>query len=217
MELKEIYHREIAYIDQLIEEKLEFQDYLTRYWTLSRQEQAIAGYLLASAGFSRHHGYLQYFSQDRDVVYPFRFCGWAGLHNDVGPMFRLNRDCFPLSLKPRLFYTDDDMVVRCSAGQEPPEQLTYLAREIDAHSSGLADVRPVLLPEQDDEPAAWAVSFRLSEAAVKETVELQGVKPTAPLGGYLFALPKAGEFNCRMGELYDDSYIVLHHDSFCMK
>ena len=217
MSLKEIYHREIAYIDQLLEEKLDFQDYLARYSQLSRQERAIAGYLLASTGSSRGHGYFSYFASDREVVYPFRFCGWAGLHKDLGPMFQINRDCFPLSLLPRLFYTDDDMPFRTQTGTEPPEYLIELSREIERNSSGLANVKPVLLPEQDGKPAVWGISFLLSESAVRKSVAMDGMIPTAPLGGYLFALPKAGEFDCCMGELYDDSYIVLHHDSFCMK
>ena len=37
MSLKEIYHREIAFIDQLLEDKLDFRDYRARYFQLSRQ------------------------------------------------------------------------------------------------------------------------------------------------------------------------------------
>ena len=106
-----------------------------------------------------------------------------------------------------------------------------LAKDIAAHSSGLTDVRAVVLPGRHSsvvtapEQAAGlleetcAVAFTLDPVAIKPTLIIQG-RPydTEECGGYVFILPRSGEFDCTIGQLFDDNLrLPLRTDSYCMK
>ena len=60
--------------------------------------------------------------------------------------------------------------------------------------------------------------FHLDPKRIRETVLLSGkAVETDRLGGYVFVLPRAGEFFCELGEIVDGKRVPLHIDDFCMK
>ena len=214
MEKREIALRELERADLLVTKQIGWEEYLQQYDALDEVSKKVAGYMLATAGMSDGSGYHRYFRVDKNVEYPFMFCGWLGLNSGAGVVFRINRDGFALTENPKLFYSDDSMYFDFGAERESAESL---ARSIEACSSGLTDFGVELLPPMENGELRFGVTFRLSADAIKETIEMGGVKETAPLGGYLFSLPKVGEFDCIMGELLSDGAMILNYDSFCMK
>jgi len=213
MTKREIAMRELERADLLVTQQIGWEEYLQQYDALDDVSKKIAGYMLAMAGMSDGSGYHRYFRVDKNVEYPFMLCGWLGLNSSQGAVFRINRDAFALNEDPRLFYSDDSMDFAFN-GQR--EEILRFARSIETCSSGLTDMEVQLLHFDDREPQL-AVTFRLSADAIKDTIEMGGLRETAPLGGYLFALPRVGEFSCIMGEVLSDGPLILNYDSFCMK
>ena len=152
-------------------------------------------------------------------------CGWADYSifrwgkawHDQGVAFRIRRECFPEG-PVRLYYLDDEHFP-CRGGEDA-EIFLQLIRQ---HSSGISNVhveRRVCKGWHDhrDEEEQTLIVFDLDETAIHHTVVLSGNPvPTKDLGGYVFVLPRAGEFNCVLGEIRDDAVISLHKDDFCMK
>lgn len=149
-------------------------------------------------------------------------CGWADYTSfrwgnqwdDQGVAFRIHRECFPEG-PVRLYYLDDD-----NLGLRDEGTLLELIRQ---HSSGISNVhiehRVCQGWDDRDPPQEWKlIVFDLDENAFHHTVVLEGKHvPTKELGGYVFVLPRAGEFYCVLGEIREDVPIPLHKDDFCMK
>lgn len=207
--------------------------YRRHYAALDSKTQAHVGYALAamfhlteSFGLS---AYLFCFRKDLTKLHtPFAFIGWAGEHSDIGPAFSIRPECFaggPVTL----FYSDDDMnVYSPSVREERAAYTKALAQDIARCSSGLSDVRVIVLPGTHDDVAAkplnthketHGIAFTLDSSAVRDFVIVQGKELNASeTGGYVFVLPRAGEFRCTMGELFDDGLrLPLRVDSYCMK
>lgn len=149
-------------------------------------------------------------------------CGWADYAifrwgeawHDQGVAFRIRRECLPPG-PVRLYYLDDDHFPR-----QDEENILQLIRQ---HSSGISNIhleRRVCKGwhSNEEEEEQTLIVFDLDETAFHHTVVLSGKHvPTQDLGGYIFVLPRAGEFNCVLGEIRDDAVIPLHKDDFCMK
>lgn len=212
---QEFIQNEMKLVRSMIEGNLSWAEYMAHYQGLAHDEKAIAGYLLAMGGQSGGHGFMQWFQSGCDVKYPFMFCGWAGMHNEVGPIFRINRECFFPEEDPLLFYTDDDLIYY---GPKNQGHVQHLAERIEKHSNGVTDAKVRMLTLHGREAPVLGITFRLSSASIRETVELNGERiKTSIQDGYFFVLPKAGEFDCVLGKVTDSGCISLHSDSFCMK
>ena len=210
---REIAKRELERADLLVTQQIGWEEYLQQYDVLDDVSKKIAGYMLAMAGMSDGSGDHRYFRVDKNVEYPFMFCGWLGMNSSQGAVFRINRDAFAVNEDPTLFYTDDSMAFSLNSHRE---EILDFARSIELCSSGLTDMDVQVLHFDDRDPQL-AVIFRLSADAIKDTIEMGGLQETAPLGGYLFGLPRVGEFDCIMGEVYPDGPLILNYDRFCMK
>lgn len=212
---QEFIQNEMELVNSMIEGDLSWEEYMPHYQGLADDEKPIAAYLLAMGGKSSGHGFMRRLQADRDVKYPFMFSGWAGKHNDLGPMFQITRECFFLEEDPLLFYTDDDLIY---CGPKYQSDAQYLAEQIEKHSSGVKDVNVQMLSMYGMQEPVLGITFRLASASIRETVELNGAQmKTSIQDGYFFALPKAGEFECVLGKVTDSGCINLHYDSFCMK
>ena len=207
--------------------------YRAHYAALPPQTKAYVGYSLAAMfHLTESFGlppYMFFFKKEAIKLHtPFAFIGWAGEHSSVGPAFSIRPECFaggPVTL----YYSDDDMQVYSSSVRERmAAHAQDLAQDIAKYSSGLSDVHAVLLCGSHDSVVTkpdsekgetYAVAFTLDPSAVKESVVVQGKNVSAEeTGGYVFILPRAGEFNCTMGELFDDGLrLPLREDSYCMK
>ena len=130
---QEFIQNEMELVNSMIEGDLSWEEYMPHYQGLADDEKPIAAYLLAMGGKSSGHGFMRRLQADRDVKYPFMFSGWAGKHNDLGPMFQITRECFFLEEDPLLFYTDDDLIY---CGPKYQSDAQYLAEQIEKHSSG---------------------------------------------------------------------------------
>ena len=147
---------------------------------------------------------------------PLRFIGWGGEHNDIGPAYEIDKMCH-IGADSKLFYTDDDIQSSAEATEE-------LAHYIEQISSGIIDVRAEKLEQLrtmsgDIRAARWCVVFRLEDSALRE-IAVNG-KPVKPeKGKAIFILPKAGEFDCMLGEIVhgdtDNAFILAKHN-YCMK
>lgn len=147
---------------------------------------------------------------------PIRFIGWGGEHNEIGPAYEIDGRC-QISKNSKLFYTDDDI-------QESADEAGELARYIVQASSGIVDVRAEQLDQlrtmnSDMKGPYWCVTFRLDNAAFKQiAVNGKTVKPEE--GKAHFILPKAGEFDCMIGEIVNgdpDNVFILAKHNYCMK
>lgn len=147
---------------------------------------------------------------------PLRFMGWAGRRNNIGPAYRILPEALFEEGKAEIFYTDSDI-------EKNREAVSELAVDIVSQSSGIASARVetmenVLFEQVETEPV-WGVVLTLDQSAVKESIYVNG-KLMGPeeTGGYVFVLPKAGEFSCRLGQLTGKGhYITLAKDLYCMK
>ena len=147
---------------------------------------------------------------------PLRFIGWGGEHNDIGSAYEIDKMCH-IGADSKLFYTDDDIQSSADATEE-------LAHYIEQVSSGIIDVRAEKLEQLrmmsgDIRVAHWCVVFRLEDSALRE-IAVNG-KPVKPeKGKAIFILPKAGEFDCMLGEIVhgdpDNAFILAKHN-YCMK
>lgn len=149
-------------------------------------------------------------------------CGWADyscfrwgeIRDEQGVAFCIRRECFPEG-PARIYYLDDDHF-----GRKDEETILQLIRQ---YSSGISNVHVEHRlcrgwNDHDGEKEQTLIVFDLDERAFHHTVVLSG-RPvrTKDLGGYIFVLPRAGEFYCVLGEIRDDALIPLHKDDFCMK
>lgn len=182
--------------------------------------KALEGYQAAKNGDSR--GMSGFHFSRRAMPFPFSMCGWADYvepdwGNTQGVGFRIEKECFD-GREPLLYYFDDDGF----PADRDEKRLKQSIQLILQYSSGIADVRVEqrmcrrLFSQTAEEHSVLV--FRLDPAAVKESISLSG-KPvsTDQLGGYVFVLPRCGEFSCQLGEIIDDEMLPLHHDNFCMK
>lgn len=189
------------------EDRQEQQAYMEHYAALSLPLQAELGYMtgMLRAGLlgSVSVQYLAYMDRlsglDR-LRQPFAFSGWAGEHHDLGPAYTIRPECFE-GRKPLLFYSDDDILEHQDAAQA-------LAGQIAQESAGIRDVRvmeaEMLFFPGEESVKGWTVCFALEE------------NDPDPV----FVLPKAGEFNCCLGEMLIEvprrGYMLARH-SYCMK
>lgn len=150
---------------------------------------------------------------------PFRFVGWAGVHNDVGAAYEMANSHFVHGT--RFFYTDDDI-------ENSSTEAEWLAERIARESSGLFDVRVERLPEvkcgnDGDGCERFGVTFSISPENSR-SILVNGNPYQSVYEGIdrpiVFVLAKAGEFNCMMGEMVNgdpDACFVLAKHMFCMK
>lgn len=164
---------------------------------------------------------------------PISFLGWADyeympskdhcfVHQGVA--FRINRDSF-IGREIELYYTDDDMLGEISDYRF--ERLKEMLEKIKSCSSGLRDIRIHREKEERDfmfhgrmHEACMLTSFRffLDSSKIKDSVSINGAEiPSSELGGYVFVLPKAGEFFCELGEIVNGRRIPLLVDDYCIK
>lgn len=196
---------------------LAWEAYWEHFKTLPPQLQYPTAWELGkrgcSAGTSGFHGGVAKLSP-----FPFSACGWADYENpgwgaDQGVAFRVCMPCFG-DRKPLLYYLDDDNWPREDHEQE---RLALIKR----YSSGISHVRVerrVCKDWHGNVGEHRVVLFEPDPAAIKKTVMLEGkAVPTSELGGYIFMLPRAGEFYCLLGEVLNGKMIPLHEDDFCMK
>ena len=180
-----------------------------------------------------------HFSARRSPL-PFTFCGYADTDRPwCGVAFSVNRDCF-FDRVPELYYLDGDYAYASWSSPFPAGlqegrvayereddtrlgMLTWLCNRIEKYSSGLADVHIRCQRETDASGNSarrmLMICFRLDSGAIKDTVLMsrKGEVPTSELGGYVFVLPRVGEFNIELGEMVDGRRVPLHFDDFCMK
>jgi len=136
---------------------------------------------------------------------PISFLGWADYDNPgwgptQGVGFLIRKELLT-GKRPLLYYTDDD-------GLPDKNSCRKMLKLICQYSSGITHVRY----------RKGTVLFRLNASAIKKTVRLSKKEvPAETFGGYMFLLPKAGEFSCTLGQIRMGRKIPLHKDSFCMK
>ena len=147
---------------------------------------------------------------------PLHFIGWGGEHNEIGPAYEIDAKCH-ISADSRIFYTDDDIRGDADAAWE-------LAHYIAQASSGIIDVRAEQLDQLrtmsgNIRAAHQCVTFRLEDTALKE-IAVNGKHVSPENGKAIFILPKAGEFDCMLGEVVhgdpDNAFILAKHN-YCMK
>ena len=147
---------------------------------------------------------------------PVSFTGWGGENSEIGPAYEMDSRCF-FESDSRLFYTDDDIQGSADAAAE-------LAYSVGLASSGIADVREERLEQlrtisREIREECWCVTFRLDETEQKE-VAVNGKKTEAGSGRPVLILPKAGEFDCMLGEIVhgdpDNAFVLAKH-IYCMK
>lgn len=188
------------------------EDYGNHLKTLPADALPLVGYEMARTGLSRGHS--GFHGLGADPMLPFGACGWADYEapdwpDAQGVAFRINRRCFG-GRDVQLYYFDDDHFPKV----EVEERILATIRQC---SSGIACVRVDSVVDEKGF-AHRAILFRLDAAAIRDTVRLSGQDvDTKELGGYVFVLPRAGEFFCELGELSDGRMIPLHKDDFCMK
>jgi len=99
-----------------------------------------------------------------------------------------------------------------------------LALYIEQASSGISDVRIVKLDDLRTMNGNictehWCITFQLDETGSKE-VYVNGDLQKPKGGKAIFILPKAGEFNCTLGEIVhgdpDNAFVLVKHN-YCMK
>ncbi len=189
------------------EDKQEQQTYMAHYEQLPLPLQAELGYMtgmlragLLGAVSATYLAYMDRLSGLDGLRQPFVFSGWAGEHHDLGPAYTIRPECFE-GRTPLLFYSDDDILGSKEAAEE-------LAQRIAQESAGIRDVRALeaemlWFPGEED-VKGWAVCFALDK---------DDPDP-------VFVLPKAGEFNCCLGEMLIEvprrGYMLARH-SYCMK
>ena len=220
---------EISALPEWREQEQAWAEYWDHLQELPEDVRPLAGYELCrraqTAGTSGFH------LGGRSGDVPFSFCGWADYEYRPGKFtqgvgFCVNRACFG-GRDAELYYTDDDMLGRPDGSEGAPDWITAMAERIGLWSSGLADVRLAEEREEKDflfrgrwhSPAlVRSFRFRLDPRRIRETVLLSGkAVETDRLGGYVFVLPRAGEFFCELGEIVDGRRAPLHIDDFCMK
>ena len=209
------------------EDAAELAACMEKYTALPEDVQRALGYMrcvLESAFCETYSAYGQYsFDMLRHRMghiplmrKPLSFVGWGGQHNEIGPAYEIDGNCH-IDAGSKMFYTDDD--IRGNAASA--EELAGYAAQV---SSGITGVRAEQLPvlrtmNRDIKEAHWCISFRLDDSARKEIcVNGQAVKPEE--GRALFILPKAGQFDCMLGEMVygdpENAFILAKHN-FCMK
>ncbi len=220
---------EISALPEWREQEQAWAEYWDHLQELPEDVRPLAGYECCrraqTVGTSGFHG----FGRSEDV--PFSFCGWADYEyrpgrSTQGVGFRVNRACFG-SRDAELYYMDDDIFDKPDSSEGVPGWIMTMEEQIRACSSGLADVRLAEEREEKDfhfrgrwhSPAlVRSFRFRLDPKQIRETVLLGGkAVETDRLGGYVFVLPRAGEFFCELGEIVDGRRVPLHIDDFCMK
>lgn len=204
------------------ETRKECEAYKEIYTELGPRKQGELGYILArlqaeQGAFSPYQRYCWDGLLGRGFIkVPFKFCGWAGEHNDIGPAYQICKICLG-DVQHELFYTDDDI-------KDDQEAAIRLACLILQESSGLADFHISRVeyeagtsPERQE--SKWVISFKLDETAIKDEVIVNGrALHKNESGGYVFILPKAGEFGCMFGELVNGAAtLTLAEHLFCMK
>ena len=168
---------------------------------------------------------------------PFSFCGWADfyceeLHRDTeGVGFKINRECFD-GRDVELYYMDEHFAVEYGDDKFLQRILPIIIK----YSSGLTDVHISIVKEEknsvtfrgdsvdylyfDEENMCQIaiIKFKLDSKKIKENISLnEKIFDTDEFGGYVFVLPRFGEFYCELGEIIDGKRVTLHIDDFCMK
>ena len=236
-EINELLREEVAKIDAIvnIQDRDIRNDEWSRYWDcfneLPESARSLVAYEICkrvqSRGTSGSHGFA------RSKYNPISFWGWADYgekKKDQGVGFRINRDCFA-GRNVELYYVDDDMFENIDSDNSHEwlvRKLNKMLENIKTFSSGIDDVR---IHEEIIEAGSIfrrreitkrckmsSIRFRLEPSKIRETVSFsRKVVPSSEVGGYIFVLPRAGEFFCELGEIVDGKRVALHIDDFCMK
>ena len=209
------------------EDVVQLRDCMERYTVLPNDVQDALGYMRCLLESGMYDTYSAYGRYSIDILrhnmghvplmrYPLQFVGWGGKHNDIGPVYEIDGKCH-IEPDSKIFYTDDDIQDRVHDAEE-------LASYIAQASSGISDVCVEKLENLrtmngDIKNAHWCITFRLKDATRKEIiVNGKNIKPDD--GEALFILPKAGEFDCKLGEIVngdpENAFILAKHN-YCMK
>ena len=211
---------EVMLMRRAVGNQAERVTYMEHFNTLDQIMKIRVGYLYAALESLGRRDFRRASSIKSRPDGPIEFRGWGGLHNEIGPCFRIEAECF-LGRKHLLYYTDDDL--RAETPNDEKEA-GRLAADIALYSSGLADIRVEAMPIPGSDlstPIRYLILFRLDPTAVRPEVIVNGESLSlTDTGGYILVLPKAGEFQCDMGELVQSdplALLPLYRDSFCMK
>jgi len=148
---------------------------------------------------------------------PVTAAGWAGYNRCLsgieiqGVGFQIEKRCFD-GRDAQLYYFNND--------SWPASDDEAVLDTIRRFSSGLVDVhieqRVTTICRRTAKRNL--IVFRLSPDAIRPTVRINREDVDASiLGGYVFVLPRSGEFWCELGEIRDGELIPLYQDAFCMK
>ncbi|MBQ2957489.1 MAG: hypothetical protein IJE08_13645 [Clostridia bacterium] len=211
---EDIVRAEIERLSSLPEDDAAQEAYWAHFARLPHKTQAMIGYEQARLGHSRGRSGFHGLGVPR-LPLPFTVLGWADyIHPswgaDQGIAFRIEKDCF-CDDRPLLYYLDDDNFPK----KDFPLSL------IETYSSGIADIhteRIVCRHHLNGVAERTVLLFTLDPARIRPTIRLSGKDiSTDETGGYVFVLPRCGEFYCQLGERKNGEMIPLHIDDFCMK
>ncbi len=205
------------------EEDAKWKKYWDHFDTLPDRIRSIVYYEFCKIRQNRSTSGFHGLSANRSA--PFSCCGWADCGEPFsGVGFHINHECFN-GRDVQLYYIDDDMVNHGSAVNKDHWQ--KMLNEIAEYSSGLSDIRCETRREEkyflfrgnwEKGGEFPEIRFRLDPSKIRDTVSFCGRKiPTKATGGYIFVLPRAGEFYCELGEIIDGRHVPLHIDDFCLK
>lgn len=198
--------------------------YMERYMQMPEELQCALGFMrcLFDSGYLGTYSAYGRFSMDAlmripPMRLPLQFIGWAGMHNNIGPAYEMDANCYFYD-HSRIFYTDDDIMYHAEEAKE-------LANDIAAASSGIDEIRVEELECMQtmstiEKEVRWCITFRLNENAKREIVIGGKTVCSGRNNASLFVLPKAGEFNCILGEIVDgvtDNCLILAKHNYCMK
>jgi len=190
------------------EKQRQATELLVEYASLPAKFRPALGYRLSKMGASFGH------AGDGKELWPdlpFSFCGFADYPDfEFGGMsegfaYRIKKAAFG-SRSDYLYYRDQD---GWPARVKDPGRILRLIQSL---SSGISQVE--LLPEV----YGGGFRFKLDRRALRPQVILNRLPvDTQSLGGYVLVIPRAGEFDCELGEILAGRNVCLHRDSFCMK
>lgn len=201
--------------------------YAEHYESLDSESRCVLAYLGGLMIADLYEGSWQdriaFFCRARDINIPsaVTFAGWAGQNNDVGPSYRIRRDCFAQDRK--LFYMDSDMA-------DDIDEATARMHALQTSCSGLSDFKveqmdvPIMLTGNLTEYRySLAVTFRLDPAQARSVV-IQGREVCPENGDGLLIVPKTCEYDLFIGEWVPNLYVsayppALIHECrhYCLK
>lgn len=212
--MRDFMEKETRRIQALEDTEESFRAWYAHYLTLDAKEQAVADYLLTAAGkdsYADDYMGLQ--------LCPVSCADQSNVNNGYGVLYALRRECFPWK-DVKLCFLRSDMWV--GTEKQVPQWILTLEREIGLYSSGLGQVQTEVIPysfAEEETCDYYAVTFRLSSAAVRKTISMFGEEwDTREIGEYILALTDiSGEFAYVLGVLEGGKVVPLWENSMYFK